>query len=455
MVILLSATALVGLLAAFAVIRRLPRQPNVILITVDTLRADHLGVYGYRRNTSPHVDRFAQDAIVFRWAFCHAPTTRPALSSLMTSFYPHETKVRWNKHVLQAEVVTLAEILRAKDYHTAAFVSSFLLRRGSGFEQGFEVYDDRTEDALPTLSGWGLQRLALDTTRAVVRWLEGNHQTPFFLWVHYMDPHGPYTPPPPYHTLFVEESTEVTATLPINENQSGVGGIPRYQRLGAHRDAAYYVSQYDGEIRFLDQAFGVLIDKLKELRLLERSLILFTADHGEGMGQHNYYFGHRDFLYNELIHVPLIVRLPGHSSEAKEIGYPVGHVDIVPTILELLSIKTSQPFRGRHLLEPHEREIFAETSETFRRYALAFNGLKLIVDQTGHRRDELYDVRKDPLETVNMLGPALDESLAASITEWQTRLNAIRQDDALRLGKPMAWDVDGEVNKLRALGYLQ
>lgn len=139
LVVLLSVILLVMFASLFAVILRPKRRINVILITVDTLRADHLGAYGYRRNTSPHLDRFAKEGIVFRQAFSHAPATNPSLSSLMTSLYPHETKVRNILDTLPADVVTLAEFLKERGYHTAAFASNYLLRQGSGFEQGFEV----------------------------------------------------------------------------------------------------------------------------------------------------------------------------------------------------------------------------------------------------------------------------------------------------------------------------
>src|SRR3990172_4770634 len=162
----------VGLSLLLLTAARPASERNVILITVDTLRADHLGVYGYARNTSPNLDRFAKDSILFRYAFSHSNTTNPSFSSLMTSHYPHETKVFNNYYLLPPGAVTMAEILKANGYHTAAINSHFSLRRGSGFEQGFDEYDDRLEDLVMGRK----ERVAPKTTLAASRWLEGNYK---------------------------------------------------------------------------------------------------------------------------------------------------------------------------------------------------------------------------------------------------------------------------------------
>ena len=453
---LLSVIGLLGLMGLTVVVVKalcIISRPNVILITVDALRADHLGVYGYRRPTSPHLDQFARDAIVFRHAYSHASATGPALGSLMTSHYPHETQLLWNeKHTLQAGVVTLAEILRARGYRTAAFVSNFTLRRSSGFEQGFDVYDDRMEDS--STSAGGVQRIAPHVTQAAVNWLNDHYRERFFLWVHYMDPHGPYAPPPPYNTVFVQPPSKDMVLLPVHQTNSGRGGIPAYQQLGDHRDPDYYIAQYDGEIRFFDESFGTLLESISTLGLLQHSLIIVTADHGESLGEHHYYFTHPDFLYDGLLHVPLIVRFPGPCSPAKPIKYPVTHVDILPTILERVSIKTAQPLRGVNLLKPKAREIFAETPVGGQKYALEWEGWKLILQQPSSR---FYDVHKNHSEQADLMGGnGMDEALAAHVAELQARLDAIRRLDALHLGHPLPLSADEEVGtQFRALGYLQ
>jgi arylsulfatase len=442
----------VGLSLLLLTAARQASERNVILITVDTLRADHLGVYGYARNTSPNLDRFAKEGILFRHAFSHAPETNPSFSSLMTSHYPHETKVLHNGYILPPRAVTMAEILKANGYRTSAVVSNPTLRRGSGFEQGFDDYDDQTE--LQDRVRGRKERTAPRTTRAAIKWLEENSKKKFFLWVHYMDPHGPYTAPSPYDTMFVEHSTGGTRVLPINEGRNGKAGIPSYQQLGDHRDPAYYISQYDGEIRFFDHAFGELIQKIHKLGLLNNSLIVFSADHGEGMGEHDYYFAHREFVYNGLIHVPLIIRLPGQSSDVKEIRYPVAHVDLLPTVLDTLSINSSQMFRGKNLFrQDTERDIFSETRSEGLRYALIRTGIKLIRSESNH---ELYDLHNDFAETTNLMNGEMTAAVSTRVADLKRKLDAIRQQDALALGNPIRRSRDAEMRKkLRALGYVQ
>ncbi len=430
-----------------------PGKPiNVILITVDTLRADHLGVYGYPRNTSPNVDRFARGGVLFRSAFSHAPETNPSLSSLMTSHYPHETKVLTNHYVLPPAAVTLPAILRAKGYRTGAIVSNITLQRGSGFEQGFDEYDDHMDDKVLM----GIERIAPKTTQAAIAWLERNAGGRFFLWVHYNDPHGPYTPPAPYNTMFVEPPTGGGKKLPVARRGGSRGGIPEYQLLGDHRDPQYYISQYDGEIRFLDAAFGDLIKKIRDLGLFESSLVIFTSDHGEGMGDQDYYFAHAALVYNGLIHVPLVIRPPGKQSTGREIQSAVVHADVLPTILDSLAVNAPHRFKGENLFAAGKaREVFAETVAAGAKYTLIRQGVKLI-QSAG--RYELYDMGRDFSESRNLMGRRgnLGERLFASSADLKRRLDAIRKQDALKLGKPIARS-GGAATKgvLRSLGYVQ
>jgi arylsulfatase A-like enzyme len=364
----------------------------------------------------------------------------------MTSFYPHETKVMHLSHMLPPGAVTMAEILKANGYHTAAINSHFSLRRTSGFEQGFDEYDDRLEDLVMGRK----ERVAPKTTLAAIKWLEGNHKKRFFLWVHYDDPHGPYAPPPPYNTMFLERSALGKRKLRVGKR---IGEIPLYQQLGAHRDPAYYVSQYDGEIRFFDLAFGDLIKKVRELGLFENSMLIFTSDHGEGMGEHSLYFEHGRLLYNTQIHVPLIIRFPGRSPEVKEVRYPVGHVDLLPTILGAVSIRHPLAFRGRNLLtQGEDRQVFSQTHKSGSKYALIVKNMKLM--EWGS--DELYDIQKDFSENANLLKGDRNVALIPQAAALKNRLDAIRQQDALRLGTPIVWAKGNPmIKELRALGYVQ
>ncbi len=448
---LLGSVLAVGLLVVLALVFWPRRGINVILITVDTLRADHLGVYGYAKPTSPNIDQFAREAILFRRAFSHSPETNPSLSALMTSHYPFETKVYSVFYTLAPGAHTMAEILKAQGYRTAGVISHDTLRQGSGFEQGFDEYNDRTE--VLVAHGTRAERIATRTTRAAIEWLEGNFKSKFFLWVHYDDPHGPYIPPAPYDTMFVEPARPGAKRLPVNP-WSGKGGIPAYQVLGDHREREYYVSQYDGEIRFLDESVGELIAKLRLLGLMENSLIIFTADHGEGMGEHDYYFSHYEFLYNELIHVPFILRLPGQAPPPRVVEERVGLVDVLPTILEILGLKAPRPLKGRSLLSPDaKREILAEAYRPELKTTLIAEDLKLIL-RKGH--SELFDIRADFAEQSNLNKSGMDTALIARAFKMKERLDGMRREDALQLGKPILWSMPPETIKtLKSLGYVQ
>jgi len=432
------------------------RPTNLILITVDTLRADHLGAYGYRRATSPNVDALAKESLLFRRAFSQAPETNPSLSSLMTSHYVHETQVRRNFHQLQPGANTLAEILQANGWRTGAVVSNYSLRRGSGFEQGFEDYDDRMEDvATPTWEG--IERVAPKTTAAALDWLRRHREDRFFLWVHYMDPHAPYHPLEPYNAMFLESAGGERKHLPFLslesfEAGSQVGGIPVNARLGDHADPEYYVSQYDGEISFLDHWLGELLKETRALGLLDNTLVILTADHGEGMGEHNLYFNHTEFVYTELIHVPLLIRLPGASQAGKAIELPVGLIDLLPTILRALALESPGPLRGQNLLNPQPKAILAGAFFTPGQVTVISGEMKLI--HTAGRYS-LYDLGRDFYEARDLMqtGDVAELDAARGLKET---MFAIRNQDELGLGLPVEWVVlPEEKRKLKALGYVQ
>jgi arylsulfatase len=449
--IVLGVLLLIVVAGLLAVVLRPTKNLSVILITVDTLRADHLGAYGYGRQTSPNLDALAKESVLFRNDFSQSSETNPSLGSLLTSYFPHETNVMANRFALPPGVDTLAEILHKHGYQTGAVVSNFTLRRGSGFEQGFDTYDDRTDDWSKTK--WeGMERLAPKTTRAAIEWLNGHKGRPLFLWVHYMDPHYPYLPPPPYDTMFDAPSAEETITLPFNTSHTGKGGIHPAAQLGEHHDVPYYVARYDGEIRYLDQSLGDLLQTIRSLGLLETSLIVFGADHGEGLGEHDYYFAHNEFVYRSLIHVPLLVRFPDGRSAGQRVSYPVANVDIMPTILDALSIRYPQTVRGRNLLSSEARDIFAVTLYRGTKMALVTEGVELI-DNEG--RIELYDFEKDPTESTNLAQDGSGEMFTKVATIRQ-RVTSISSEDRLSLGAPIEWRIDlEEQRKLKALGYVQ
>lgn len=444
---------LFGLLASLSCADRSPtRRPNVILIMADTLRADRLGAYGHPASISPEIDRFAKDSLLFTKCLSHASDTRHSCASLLSGFLPHETGILENK-VLPEGVQTLAEILRDEGYATAAVIGNYVLRAGQGFEQGFDLYDDTMEEQ-ELVRKWP-ERIAEKTTDRAIELLEQRGDQPLFLWVVYQDAHGPYAPP----AEFLDETAGLgTPSRKIRRNQTltGYGGIPAYQQLGQQRDYRDYVRRYEGEIRYLDHHFGRLLDKIDELGIADDSAIVFTSDHGEGMGEHDYYFAHGEHLYNELTHVPLIIRwgdrLQGRRDDV------VQQADLLPTLLDLLEIERDLPFRGTSLLDRtgEQHPVVAEMRSSIARdrskISLVHNGFKLIL--TPPERLELYDLETDPGEQNDL---SASPQHRQRLQDLHATLMQARGEDRLMLGNQEA--VPGltpeEQEKLRSLGYVQ
>ena len=426
------------------------KRPSIILLTVETLRADHLNCYGYPLKTSDNIDQFAQSALLFENCFSHAPVTSSSCASILSGFLPHETKVLDNDPLPEG-VEILPEILQRQGYKTAAVVSNYVLRRSGGWSRGFMIYDDTMNESeqvriLP-------ERVAEHTTDRAIELLRQFNDVPLFMWIHYQDPHGPYTPPDRFAELF-RDQVQKPHNLRQNKSVSGYGGIPSYQRLGNNRDFYYYVSQYDGEIRYFDEHFKRLINEFKRLGLYDDALIIFSADHGEGMGEHNYYFAHGENLYNSLTHVPLIIKygseLAGRRTDS------VQHLDIVPTILEFIGAKTDSRFRGRDLREQQKTksEIFAEMkTKAVIKFSLVYDKFKLIYDYLD-KNHELFDLRSDPHEQHNFFYNIKYRQRAVDLV---LRVKRIVQEDFLGLNIVIKHQklTDEVREKLNSLGYIQ
>jgi arylsulfatase len=306
------------LLAALAcVVACRPAKPpprHLVLITVDTLRADHLGVYGDTLGLTPELDAFAPGAQVFDYAYSPAPFTLPSVTTILTGRYPGETKMMTNRATLETSVPTLASELYVRGFRTAAAVSNFVVRSATGLSRGFEVYDDEMPLRDPTRKlPW---RDAAGTTRAALRAVDtirGDDRR-IFLWVHYQDAHGPYLPPPAVREAYLPAEAakpDGLRELPIGTTDTGIGEIPRYQAVEGKRQVAFYRAGYDGGVHQMDEQVGVLLRGLAERGLLDDAVVAFTADHGEGLGENDYWFAHGENLSDELIRVPLLLRAPG------------------------------------------------------------------------------------------------------------------------------------------------
>ena len=396
---------------------------NVLLVTLDTTRADRLGCYGHRGARTPRLDRLAAEGVRFESAMAAAPITLPSHASILTALYPFEHGVRNNGNFYLAErFPTLATVLHKGGYRTAAFVSSFILDRRFGLGLGFDTYDDRMEEAPAPGSGLEAERRGDRTALALLRWLDGyagqGSSAPFFVWLHLYDPHEPYQPPPPFRDLFARDP-------------------------------------YDGEIAFADQAVGTVLDKLAQLGLLDRTLVAVTADHGESLGDHGEET-HSMFLYESAIRVPLILWRPGLLPAGRVVAPPVRAMDVSPTILDMLG---APPLAARHarslraVIEGRSGEPpLAAYAETYvPKLAMGGAALRALRDERfkliDAPRPELYDLARDPGETRNLYDdePRTAQALRAELT----RLTAGGS------GAMNVRPVDKEtVEKLEALGYL-
>jgi len=392
---------------------------NVLVITLDTTRADHLGVYGRAEAVTPAIDALAASGIRFDDAVTCVPITLPAHASLFTGLYPPRHGVRNNgDSVLGAEHETLAEVLRAAGYATAAFPSAIVLDSRYALNQGFEVYDDGyAMDTDSDAFGGKLERSAREVTDAAMAWLATRDERPFLLWVHYYDPHYPYSPPPEFAPTF------------------------------RHRP-------YDGEIAYTDTQVARLLADLDRSGLRERTIIVLVGDHGQGRGDHGEN-RHGCLIYDSVMRVPLILSCPGLFEPGVVAGRVVSIVDVFPTLLETLGIGWARDIDGRSLLDERhdpDRAVYMESLLPLRNHGWApLFGLrrhdeKFILAPTP----EFYDLRTDPAERVNLHATASERA-----SELERRLRDVlggRPTIESLLGTPDGIDPTLEA-QLSALGY--
>jgi arylsulfatase A-like enzyme len=314
---------------------------NVLLITVDTLRADHLHCYGQALETSPNIDSLAARSVVFDRAIAASGYTGPSHSTMMTGRYPRRHSTGFSNGLLVLSgVQTLAETFQRQGYDTAAFVSNAVLWARSGLNRGFDVYDDQftsTEANRPD----SFERRAPQTLERALAWLARPRTKPFFLWVHFQDPHGPYSPPAPYDDRFHLPVSAEEAELPVLDDDSGEGGIPRYQVVDGQRRVSEYRSRYADEIAYMDRSVGEL---LAAVAGHAPTVVALTGDHGESFGENGFYFAHGHSAAPDLSHVPLIINAPGLRPERRP--EPVSHVDLMPTLLELTGVAAPEGMEG-------------------------------------------------------------------------------------------------------------
>lgn len=449
--IVLGAAIITSRRPSSSAVRPAPRL--IVLLTVDALRADHLGIYGYPRPTSPAIDAFARDAIVIEEAIAQAPYTKASMASLMTGLYPtaHKTYTATatvadtmdgdaaepvlRTDALPQAVTTLAEALRALGYATAALPTNPFLIADFGFDQGFDSYT--------FMGGDGFARADDVLTRALE--IVDAHTEPLFLWVHLMEPHSPYDPPEEFRR-------ELAPAGPPRAIPRDVD-VPAYLASAPSRDVRVYEALYDAEIRTVDAAFGRFVAALRMRPAWKDTAIVLTSDHGEQFLEHGG-LEHSTTLYDELLRVPLIVRVPGHT--ARRLDVQVQTIDVLPTLVALAGGEPPRrihgrdmgPFlRGERVMEP--QVAFAERAGE--QYMVRTREWKLIAGPGDHR--ELYALRRDPAERQNLAQPG-SRRLAELEPLVERILGSAVQVGAAISGEAAA--VDPAIRrKLEALGYVQ
>jgi arylsulfatase A-like enzyme len=445
----------VGVFACGGEAERSPRPLNLILIMVDTLRADHLGYHGYSHATSPRLDSLAEDSVVFLRHTGHASRTGPSVATLFTGLHARSHGVVNSlshfdaKGTLDASRLTLAEILSEAGYRCAGFTANLNVSKRFGFSQGFERYE---------LLNW--KKKAQEINRAALDWIEGwraeaDPRPPFCLYLHYFDPHSPYDAPAPFVKKFVSPDYRGRVTGSHRQLDEVVAG--RLELDDA--DLLQLRALYDAEIRYLDSQLGVLLVALETQGLLDESLIVFVSDHGEEFLDHGSAL-HGYTLYEEQLRIPLMIRHP--EIPARRVSRLSRQVDVLPTVLELLGIPIPGSLQGESLvaamkgeMDPDvedEAPVFAEGSlravKTVALDSYTRGDWKLIETRVPEARRQLFNLRDDPRERHDRFAsePEVAERMGAELQRFR---------DALPIGHSEAVQLtEEEIRELQSLGYL-
>jgi arylsulfatase A-like enzyme len=411
-----------------------------VLITIDTLRARNLGAYGYERNTSPHIDRLAQQGVLFLDAFAPSSWTLPSLGSLLSSRNPQRhgagiVRLTGKPTVtaMATDLPVLAEVLGGAGYTSAVFFESAYPLDQIGITRGFDRIEKRPS-----------------TRSAEIRsWMEERGQAPFFLWLHYLKPHTPYVPSPESDRLFTEESVDSHRSLTEYWNRKECR--KRYEEASPEVERIR-LGFYDESIRDSDLRVGETLAALRELGLEENTLVVLTSDHGEEFFEHGG-CDHGETLYDEVLHVPLVLRHPAGIASGVRIPGQVRLIDVAPTILALLDLEIPEGFAGRSLTpqlsgEAEDRPVFAGfLANGEPAVALRMDGFKYM-HHPRRLRYALYDLKTDPEEQINLIGSGHHPKLR----EFRELTRAWLTEDDAAPSVPVSID-DETRQRLEALGY--
>ncbi len=416
--ILFAATALVIAAWVFVPHSRVGSGPGpFVLISIDTLRADHLPAYGYRGVATPAIDALVSDGVLFERAYAHTPQTLPSHTSILSGQLPFEHGVRDNVgFTVKTGQRLLAELFREHGYATGGFASAFVLRKESGIGQGFDVYDAEMPPTSPNASVGMVRRDGAKTLELAEQWLAKQASPRFFLFVHFYEPHRPYRPPARY---------------------------------------AQYPNPYDGTIAYADELVGRLVADLKQRGLYDGATIALLSDHGEGLGDHGEQ-EHGVFLYDETIHVPFIVKRAGERDAGKRVKSPIEHIDLLPTLLDLAGLRAPGGLRGKSLRaamdasDPSlaDRGIYSET--LYPLYHFGWSPLYALTDPRYRfimaPRSELYDLVHDRAERRN-----LEAERPRTGASMQAALDALVSRGGVDRPSPVS---GGDLERVQALGYI-
>jgi len=417
---------------------------KVILLVIDTLRADHLGCYGYSRETSPNIDKLAKEGILFENAYPSDVPTQPSFTSMFTGQRGIFTGIVSHSRTenLSEDVPYLTEILAQNGVTTAAVSTLYMMRRW--FARGFKYYMNPVAGVRRRLQ----QVDAKEINEMAISWLKGHKEEDFFLFVHYWDPHSIYLPPEPYRRLFYEGDE----TDPGNHSLDILKKQPVWPFIKRHLDAIkenitdieYVIAQYDGEIRYADDNVGELIGTLEDLGIFDETVFIVTSDHGESLGEHHFYFDHCD-VYEPTVHVPLIIRYSGKAPKGKRVkGLIQSTLSIAPTVLNLFGIEVPKVMEGKDLVEIAKgedegySEIYVNQGLWTAKRALRAGRWKIIKTLDKSFWDtpeiELYDLEEDPRETKNLAQDEKDlvDKLELRMYRWLKK-NLGKRIDPLEL----------------------
>lgn len=451
--------AVVLIAAGFITLTVTRDKINLVLISIDTLRPDHLGCYGYDRDTSPNMDSIAREGAIFKTVISQSSWTLPAHATLLTSTYPSVHGVTRDDKALDPKLVTLAELLRENGYMTAAFTGGGYMHKRFGFSQGFEVYMDSYVDARGSYSPfldvhWSSFRSVL------LNWLNANHDEPFFLFIHSYDVHKPYDPPAEYVRRFYPSCRGEIITflahdmVVIKGVENPVVKIPVDSLSSGEID--HIVAHYDAEIRLVDEEVGILLEALERYGIKDETMIVITSDHGEQFLEHGG-LGHRNTLFEEELRVPLLIRFPPFIKQGTVIEAPVAIVDIMPTLLELMRLRRGD-FDGESILPllkgQHRQPLIISEYQEGGLASIRDGRYKLIVSQAD-RLLHLYDIIDDPGELADIAAnqpytrDRLFNELRERIVEQRLEGEKYRGAEAGEAGKEYIQQ------QLKALGYIE